>query len=70
MIISSIHSKDDTVEIPKCTEEKDLGVSFDSTLKFDININNIVKKANGILGLIRRNFKFIDKKFFSNYTKH
>ena len=62
-------SKDDTVEIPTCTEEKDLGVTFDSTLKFDIHINNIVKKANGILGLIRRNFKYIDKEVFLKLYK-
>jgi len=57
------------VEIPTCTEEKDLGVTFDSTLKFDIHINNIVKKANGILGLIRRNFKCIDKEVFLKLYK-
>ena len=49
------------VKIPDCNEEKDLGIIFDCNLKFDLHINSIVNKANCMIGLIRRNFKFIDK---------
>jgi len=35
------------------TEEKDLGIWFDPSLKFSIHIASAVKKANQILGLIR-----------------
>ena len=35
---------------------KDLGVTFDSKLKFGLHINEKVNKANSILGIIKRNF--------------
>ena len=37
-------------------EEKDLGVIVDSKLKFSSHIVNQVKKANKLMGLIRRSF--------------
>ena len=55
--------------IPTCKEEKDLGVIFDDTLKFDLHIDSIVKKANSIIGLIKRNFTFIDKDIFLKLYK-
>jgi len=42
------------------TEEKDLGIWFDPSLKFSIHVISAVKKANQILGLIRRSFTFLD----------
>ena len=53
-------------EVSNCEEEKDLGVTFDKTLKFKMHISNITKKANQVLGLIKRNFKFLDE---SSLTK-
>lgn len=41
-------------------EEKDLGIIFDSKLKFDVHISKTVAKANRVLGLIKRNFTFLD----------
>jgi hypothetical protein len=38
---------------------KDLGVIFDSKLKFDLHINKKVNKAYSILGIIYRNFKYM-----------
>ena len=35
---------------------KDLGVTFDSKLKFDLHILDKINKANSILGIIKRNF--------------
>ena len=55
--------------IPKCTEEKDLGVTFDKSLKFDVHIDNIVKKANSMIGLVKRNFSFIDIDIFLHLYK-
>ena len=40
--------------------EKDLGILVDSNLSFDMHIQDVVKKANRILGVIKRNFKFLD----------
>ena len=44
-----------------CEEEKDLGITFDSNLNFENHISNITKKANQMLGIIRRTFTYIDK---------
>ena len=41
-------------------EEKDLGVTIDSELKFEEHISNKVNKANSIAGLIRRSFAHLD----------
>ena len=45
-------------------QEKDIGVTFDDGMKFNVHISNIVKKANQIVGLIRRTFEFMDKDMF------
>ena len=44
--------------------EKDLGVTFESTLRFNKHILNCVNKANRMLGLIKRSFSFMDKEMF------
>ena len=55
--------------IPKCSEEKDLGIIFDETLKFDKHIDSIVSKANNMIGLIKRNFFFINRVVFQHLYK-
>ena len=55
--------------IPTSKEEKDLGVIFDTTLKFDLHIESMIKKANSMLGLIKRNFSFIDMFVFLKLYK-
>ena len=55
--------------ISKGTEEKDLGVIFDPSLKFDLHINTAIKKANSILGLIKRNFSYLDVSMFLKLYK-
>ena len=37
-----------------------MGILVDSNLSFDMHIQDVVKKANRILGVIKRNFKFLD----------
>ena len=50
-------------------KEKDLGVTFESDLKFDEHISAKVRKANAIVGLIRRTFSFLDCRMFKKlYT--
>lgn len=44
--------------------EKDLGVTFESNLKFERHITNIVNKAQRILGLIFRSFETLDEEMF------
>jgi len=45
--------------LQETTEEEDLGIWTDSSLKFSVHIAHAVKKANQILGLIRRSFTFL-----------
>ena len=45
-------------------EEKDLGVTFDSELKFSTHIRNIVSKANSRVGIIKRTFDTLDTENF------
>ena len=40
--------------------EKDLGIRIDKKLLFSNNCDQIVKKANKILGILRRNFTYIN----------
>ena len=42
------------------TEKKDLGMTFDSSLKFEVHIAVKIKKANRTLGIIRRTFRFLN----------
>ena len=51
-------------EIELVNEEKDLGVIVDNKLKFQTHIASSTKKANRVLGLIRRTFTNKDKETF------
>ena len=46
--------------LQETTEEKDLGIWTDTSLKFSVHTAYAVKKANEILGLIRRSFTFLN----------
>ena len=45
-------------------EENDLGVLIEADLSFEEHISAKVRKANAIVGLIRRSFSFLDCKSF------
>ena len=45
-------------------KEKDLGIIFDTELFFEEHINTKVKKANSLVGTIRRTFIYLDKDMF------
>ena len=60
---------DDYVDIAECEEEKDLGVTFDPLLKFDRHVQNIIAKANQMIGVIKRTFTFLDKDSFLKLYK-
>jgi len=59
-----LKTEDEEFPIAQTSSEKDLGVTFDDRMKFDIHVSNIVKKANQILGLIRRSFEYLDSEMF------
>ena len=48
-------------ELTTVTSEKDLGITFQHDMKFDFHINNIVNKANRLLGLVKRTFSYMDR---------
>ena len=48
----------------KVDKEKDLGIIFDTELSFEEHINTKVKKANSLVGMIRRAFVYLDKDMF------
>ena len=56
--------KIDDYELEKIYEIKDLGVTFDSKLKFTAHINDKVNKAFSVLGVINRNFKYMERNTF------
>ena len=43
------------------TEEKDLGVIIDHKLNFSSHVVTQVKKANKMMGLIRRSYTYLDR---------
>ena len=50
--------------LKKTNCEKDLGVFFDDSLKFDKHINQTINKANCILGITKKTFDYMDKSMF------
>ena len=52
------------IEIEHTFEEKDLGLVIDSELTFADHIAQKVKKANSIVGIIRRSFASLQKDTF------
>ena len=63
------HTDEGNAKIPQCSEEKDLGVIFDTSLKFDLHIDAMVSKANSMIGLIKRNFSFMNIDMFLHLYK-
>ena len=59
--------RDDKLERVK--QEKDLGVTFDASLSFEIHMAEKISKANRMTGIIRRTFHYLDKDMFLNLYK-
>ena len=45
-------------------EEQDLGILFTPNLNFSLHITKITRKANSIVGIIKRSFSCLDKVMF------
>ena len=60
-------------EIEHVFSEKDLGITIDSELTYDDHISNKIRVANGIVGLMRRSFSYLDpptfKKLFCAFVR-
>ena len=56
-------------EIEHVFEEKDLGIVIDMEMTFEEHMSLKIKKANAMMGLIRRTFSYFDGDTFKNlYT--
>ncbi|KAF0760090.1 Uncharacterized protein FWK35_00024216 [Aphis craccivora] len=61
-IVTNFHYYINGVTLNRTTGPvKDLGILFDTKLKFDCHINNIINRSNKIIGFIVRNYDFTDK---------
>lgn len=52
------------IRIERVEKENDLGILTDNKLNFDQHIGEITRKANRMMGIIRRTFKHLDKDTF------
>ena len=60
----SMRDGDDRANLSVRSEEKDLGVVFDPSLKFTVHVAKVSNKANSIIGLIKRTFTYMDVDMF------
>ena len=61
-LVSSCNT--DEVKLKVTEQEKYLGIICDQNLSFEEHINTQIKKANGLAGMLRRSFEFMDKDMF------
>ena len=57
------------IEIKESEETKDLRVVIDTKLKFQKQIANCIKKANGVLASIKRAIKYLSLQTFNTLYK-
>ena len=57
------------ITLKNVKQEKDIGVIVDDQLKFEDHMYEKIKKANNMMGLIRRSFMHLDKEMFLNLYK-
>ena len=57
-------SSNTIITLPSVEEEKDLGVKFESSLKFNKQVLDVVNRTNRLTGMIKRTFTFMNKYMF------
>ena len=57
----SMDTLEGKIELEKVQHEKNLGIIFDTDLKFSQHIQENITKANQRIGLIRINFKYLNR---------
>jgi ribonuclease P/MRP protein subunit RPP40 len=65
----TMHHEGGRVALKWEVTEKDLGILIDEKLTFHEEVNSRVKKANSIVGIIRRSFTHLDEKMFTTLFK-
>ena len=56
-------------ELQRVRHEKDIGVTIESDLSFDIHLSEKANKATSMFALIRRSFEFLDTEMFTPLYK-
>ena len=56
--------KMENVALKQVKNEKDIGVITDNQLKFEDHMNEKIRKANSMIGFIRRCFVHLDETMF------
>ena len=56
-------------QIEEVEKEKDLGIVFDNQLHFEQHVSDCTSKARQRIGLIKRNFKYLDERTFLTLYK-
>ena len=51
------------------THEKDIGVTVDKDLKFEMHMQAKINKATSVMGIIRRSFSYMDCSIFTKLYK-
>ena len=59
----------ETSTLEKVEKEKDLGIVFDNRLQFEQHVSDCTTKARQRIGLIKRNFKYLDERTFLTLYK-
>ena len=59
-----INTKSENYQVQNVDSTKDLGIIIDNVLTFNEHTSEKIKKANCMLGLIKRNFKYLDENTF------
>ena len=61
-------ARNEIIDIPSATEEKDLGIIFEKSLKFNKHVLNVVNRCKKLTGLVRRSFRYMNKILFLRST--
>ena len=69
MVTNSKDGSANQVKLEATTCEKDIGVHVDNNLSFKDHIYTKIKKANAVMGIIRRTFDYLDQNMFLQLFK-
>ena len=62
--VYTMGEQDDISFLTENEEEKDLGIIIDNKLRFSSHCEKVISKSNKLLGIIRRNFTYINEDNF------
>ena len=69
MVTNSEDGSANQVKLEATTCEKDIGVHVNDNLSFKDHTYTKIKKANAVMGIIRRTFDYLDQTMFLQLLK-